>query len=223
MPGTLPSVLDEEGLDIALHHGAEIIDAPDAVDDRGNSREELDRDADRPTQRRPAELRQEHRDAKADRNRDQHGDQRGDEGAVNRRRRAEFLFGRTPGVGEQKADAEFPERRPRANEQGDQDPEQEHKNENRRAEGQQAEAVVGEFEPPKRAGAIHRRAVGGAGGLQCGCRHRWFQLRVPRGVDRLSGADDGAPRRFPSAITSAGRRSSHIFSTSATTLSGIGM
>jgi len=43
MPGTLPKRADEEGLDVPLHHRPEIIDAPDAVDDRRYAREKLDR------------------------------------------------------------------------------------------------------------------------------------------------------------------------------------
>ena len=49
--------LDQERLDIGLHERLEVIDAPDAVDDRGNAGEQFDRDADRAAQRRAGRVR----------------------------------------------------------------------------------------------------------------------------------------------------------------------
>ena len=138
----------------------------------GIPRQKLNRDPDGTAQGQPAELGQENRNAEFDRNGNQHGDQRGDEGAVDRGRRSVLILWRAPGVREQEADAEFAERRQGAKEQGDHNSEEEHQNENRRAERQQAEAVVREFEPTERARAVDRRTMGGAGGLQCGCGHR---------------------------------------------------
>ena len=214
--------VDEEGLDIGLHHRPEIINAPDAVDDRGNSGEKLDCHANGPAQRQPAELGEEDRDPKADRNRDQHGDHRRHQGTVDRRRRAEFLLGRTPGVGEQKADAEFAESRPRADEQRDHDSEQENKNEDRRAERKQPESGVGEFQPGERAGAVDRRGAGGARGLERGCGHRWFQLCASP-EESTGGRRDGEPPAPPADSHFCWTSLFHIASTSLITLSGIGI
>ena len=188
----------------------------------GNPREELDCDPDRPAQRQPAEFRQKNRNAEPDRNGNQHRNHRCDKRAVDRGRGAELFLRRTPGVREQEADAEFAERRPGADEQGDQNAKEEHQNQNRRAERQQAEAVVREFEPTERARAVHRRAVSGARALQCGCGHRGSSAALLRKLGGGKRALRTHPRRR-SIDAYCLMSAAHIFSTSATTLSGIGM
>ena len=93
--------------------------APDAVDDRGDARQQFDGDADRPAQPVRAEFGEENRDAEADRNGDQHGDEGGDQRAVDRRQRAEFLGDRVPVVRDKKSESERSKRRKRADDQRD--------------------------------------------------------------------------------------------------------
>ena len=95
--------------------------APDAVDDAGNTGEQLDGDADRAAQPHRAQLGQKHRDEQADRHRDQHGDERGDDRAVDRRDRAEFLGDRIPDFFVEEADAERAQGRQRSPNQRDDD------------------------------------------------------------------------------------------------------
>ena len=197
--------IDKERLDIALHHRPEVIDAPDAVDDGWNSREELDRDADRSAQGQPAELRQEDRDAEPDRNGDQHGNQRRDKRAVDRGRGAELLLRRAPGVREEEAEAEFAKRRPGAEEQA---------RPRRRARSTKtriAAANVNKRKPLSeslsRPSARERSigdAVGGARALQCGCGHRGSSALLLEALGRGDAPSwDASPLVGPLKLISA--------------------
>ncbi len=89
--GMLPNHVDHQGLDVGLHQRREDEQAPHAVDDRRDRRQQLDRRAERALEPAGRELGQEQRDAEADRNGDHHRDQRGHQRAVDRHQRAEFL------------------------------------------------------------------------------------------------------------------------------------
>jgi hypothetical protein len=112
--------------------------APDAVDDAGNSRQQLDGYADRTAQPLRAQLAQEQRDQHAHRHGDQHGDQRRDKRAVDRRQCPETLRHRVPVLIDQKRRTEGPQGRQTAERQGNDDtPEQ-----RQHAEGRGARHLV---------------------------------------------------------------------------------
>ena len=95
--------------------------APDAVNDAGNAREQLDGDADRTPQPHRAQFGEKYCDEQADRNGDQHGDERRNDGAVDRRDGAEFFGDRIPGLFIEEAHAERAQRRQRPPDQRDDD------------------------------------------------------------------------------------------------------
>ena len=149
---------DHERLEVVGHERAEHEEAPHAVDDRGNAGEQLDGNADRAAQPLRAELGQEDRDAEADRHRNQHRDHRGDQRAVDRTERAEHrrIGRRRPARREQEGKAVFPDRRPRARDQRQDDAAEDQQNRDRAGAGDPVERNVAELEGAERLGAIVR-------------------------------------------------------------------
>src|SRR6185437_183101 len=98
---------DEERLGEFLHEGGEHEEAPDAVDDAGDRREQLDHRAQRPLEPDRTEFGDEDGDAEGDRDADQHGDRRAHQRAVDRRTSAETLLHRVPGLAGDEAPAEL--------------------------------------------------------------------------------------------------------------------
>ncbi len=110
--------VDQPGLQRLLEEGREDEEAPDAVNDRRDAGEQLNRRADRPARPVRAELGEEDGDADADRDADEHGDERGDHRAVDRGNGAELLGDRVPALRRDKAEAEGVQRRERNEDQG---------------------------------------------------------------------------------------------------------
>ncbi len=104
-----------------LQERSEDEQAPQAEDDAGDRREQLDSHSHRPPHPRRSELRQEHGDAEADRNRQQHREGRGDQRAVDGCESPEFLGNRIPDGLREESDFELGERGPGAHEEGDGD------------------------------------------------------------------------------------------------------
>ncbi len=120
--------------------------APEAVDDRRNAGEKLDRRSDRPAQRMRAKLGEEDCNAEADRYRDDHGDDGCNHRAVDRRQRAILAGGGVPDVGEEEAEAERFKRGNRAVDQRRDDTAEEQQNDDRRREGHPAKRGVTKLE-----------------------------------------------------------------------------
>src|SRR5262252_281979 len=150
---------DQERLQGFLQERREYEQAPDAIDDAGNTRQELDGDPYRPTQPQGAQLGEEHGDQQPDRDRDQHRDERGDEGAVDRRQRAEFLRHRVPALLDEKIQPEGAQRRHRAIDERNNDPAENDQHPDRRGAGENAEESVGGAQPAERLGP-RRHGVG---------------------------------------------------------------
>ena len=133
-------------------------EAPHAVDDRGDAGEQFDRKPDRAAQPERTNLGQEHRDAEADRNRDHHRDHGGDQRAVDRAERAEHrrIGRRRPARGEQEGKAVFPDRRPGADDQRNDDAAENEQHRDRAGAGQPVEGNVAELESAEGPGAIVR-------------------------------------------------------------------
>ena len=86
----------EPGGDVLGHHRDQHEQAPHAVDDRRDAREQFDGRADRATRPARRDLGQEEGDAEADRHRDEHRDHRRDDGAVDRHQRAVLVLDGVP-------------------------------------------------------------------------------------------------------------------------------
>ena len=106
--------IDEERLQRLLQQRRQDEQTPNAVNDAGDAREQLDRGADRPFQPFRTQFGNEDGDAETDRNADHHGDDRGHDGAVDRRERAELHLDRVPRLRGQEAPAEMGKCRPGA-------------------------------------------------------------------------------------------------------------
>ena len=150
-------MVDHERLEGVGQERPQHEEAPHAVDDRRNAGEQLDGDGDRPAQPLRAELGQEDRNAEADRNRDQHGDERRDQGAVDGTERAEHrlrLRGRRPALRPEELEAEGLHRRPRADDQREDDAAENAEDRERGEPRRPIENVVAELERAERARAI---------------------------------------------------------------------
>ncbi len=97
-----------------LQEGGENEEAPDAVDDGGNTGEQFNRRPNGSPQGLRTELGQKDRHAEADRHGDDHGDEGGDDGAVDGGERAIMAGGRIPDIGDKKAEPKGTEGRYRA-------------------------------------------------------------------------------------------------------------
>lgn len=101
--------------------GAENKQAPHAVHDARDCRQQLNRNAQRTLEPGGGQFCQKQRDAEAHRNGDQQRDKRGDQGSVNRDQRAEDLVRRIPLFGPQKGKAKLLNARPGRDDQGNDD------------------------------------------------------------------------------------------------------
>src|SRR5271169_6025394 len=128
-PRYLPERIDDRGLDILLDERGEYEETPDAVNDAGDRRQQLDHRCERPLQPERADLGDEHRDPERNRNTDQHRDGRSDDGPVDRRERPELLGHRVPDFGEHEREPEGTQRRDRTLDQGDDDAAEDQQNE----------------------------------------------------------------------------------------------
>ncbi len=116
--------------------------APDAVDDAGDSGQKLDGDADRPLQRPRTDLGQKDGNADADGHGDQHGQGRGHQRAIDGGGGPELVGYRIPDIGDEEAEPEGAERRPRPDSQRDHDADEQRHDQQRRRQGQAAKPGV---------------------------------------------------------------------------------
>ncbi len=129
--------------DIAAHDRHEHEQAPHAVDDRRDAREQFDRRADRRAHPRRRDLGEVERDAEADRHRDQQRDGRSDERAVDRHERAELVIDRVPFRRDEELESERRKRLAAAPQRGQRDRGERDQHEDARGEHDPAEQVVG--------------------------------------------------------------------------------
>src|SRR5581483_3034761 len=122
--------VDEKRLQRRLQEGCENKEAPNAVDDAGNAREQLDRNSDRTAQPYGAKLGEEYRD------------RGGHKRSVDRGKRPEFFRHRIPALGDKKVQTERAEGRPGAEEQRKQDRAKDAQNGQRAGTGQDAKELI---------------------------------------------------------------------------------
>ncbi len=130
--GNIAEDRNDGRFDIALYEGSEDEQAPDAVDDRGDAGQKLDRDADRTPQHGRADFGQEDGDAETDRHSNRHGDHRSRQGPDDRRACAEFFGDGIPYLAGKKAEPEGAQGRNRALNERCDDPAQDQENDNGR-------------------------------------------------------------------------------------------
>ena len=149
-------------LDVVAENRREHEQAPHAVDDRRNRRQQLDRGAERPLEDDRAHLGEEQRDAEAHRHADGERDRRGHQRAVDRRQRAEVHRHRIPGVGDEKAESELLECRDRSPRQRADDPDQREQDDEREEHRRALEQQVLPRRGPPSAGQADRAPAGRA-------------------------------------------------------------
>src|SRR6516225_530858 len=98
-PRDLPEGIDDRRLDVLLNKRREYKQAPNAVDDDGDGREQLNHRGERPFQPDRADFSDEHRHAERHRYADHHGNCRGDQSSIDRCEGTELFGYRVPDVG----------------------------------------------------------------------------------------------------------------------------
>ena len=166
---------DQRGLHGSLQEGREDEEAPDAVDDRRDPGQKLDRDADRAAQPMRAKFSQENRDANPDRHGEDHGDRGCRQRAVNGRESAEFLGDRIPGLRRKKSESESPEGGERAYRQSGDDAAKDQQHRDRGGERRQAKPIILEPQPAQGPQAI----AAGGDAVDCYVRHGSSVPSVP--------------------------------------------
>src|SRR5215472_10033099 len=148
--GDIAESRDQERLQGLLQEGREYEQAPDAINDAWNARQELDGDPDGPSQPHGAQLSEKYGDQEPDRHRDQHRDERGDKRAVDRRQRAEFLRNRVPALLDEEIQTKGTQRRQRPIDEGNNDATEDDQHPDRCGAGENAEEHIGDTQPVER-------------------------------------------------------------------------
>ena len=138
---------------MCLQEGSEYEQTPDAVDDAGNAREQLDGDANRSAQRHGAKLGQEDRGAEPDGDGDKHRDKCGDERAADGGKRSELLRNRVPRLGDEEIKPEGLKGECRANDERRKDGTEHYQNANGRRFGRAPEYRIATAEALHNIGA----------------------------------------------------------------------
>src|SRR5215471_7705479 len=179
--GDIAESRDQERLQGLLQEGREYEQAPDAIDDAWNTRQDLDG----PSQPHGAQLSEKYGDQEPDRHRDQHRDERGDKRAVDRRQRAEFLRNRVPALLDEEIQTKGTQRRQRPIDEGNNDATEDDQHPDRCGAGENAEEHIGDTQPVERLGPRRYRV-----GL--------YRVALQRNIDHGSppgGLCPGSPRR----------------------------
>jgi hypothetical protein len=130
--------------------------APDAVDDARNARQQLNRGADRAPQPHRAKFSEKQRDKQTDWDGNHHRDDGSDDGTVNRRDRAELLGDRIPALGDKEAETELAEGKTGAPDQRCDDGAEQDQHRHGGGAGQPPKAAIAEAQALKNPGALGR-------------------------------------------------------------------